>query len=83
MSDKKDFEAMQKVEVTDADIENVLNILENFGASEEGRLKVDVSDQIAEATTKKRTHYGRCDIGSPFAKGTPFDCDDAGDNGGC
>ena len=82
MEDRKDFEAMNKVDVSDADIDNVLQILENFGSSEEGRLKVDVSDQIAEATTRKKTHYGRCDIGSPFAKGTPFDCGDNHD-GGC
>ena len=82
MEDRKDFEAMNKVDVSDADIDNVLQILENFGSSEEGRLKVDVSDQIAEATTRKKTHYGRCDIGSPFAKGTPFDCSDNHD-GGC
>ena len=50
-------------EVSEEDIDNVLNILENFGASEEGRLKVSVSDQIEQATAKKSTYYGRCDVG--------------------
>ncbi|MCR4717207.1 MAG: hypothetical protein K5656_08500 [Lachnospiraceae bacterium] len=68
------------VEVSDADIENMLNVLENFGSSNEGRLKIQTSDEVEAGTTDTKYHYGRCDVGSPFAKGTPFD---ASDNGGC
>ena len=64
-------------EVSDEDIENVLKVLEEFGGSGEGRLKVNVADQIAQGTTEKKYHYGRCDIGSPFAKGTQFDVSDS------
>lgn len=51
-------------DVTEEDIENVLKILDDFGNSEEGRLKVNVADEIAEGTVQKKQHYGRCDIGS-------------------
>ena len=61
-------------DISDADIENMLNVLENFGASGEGRLKIQTSDEVEAGTTDTKYHYGRCDVGSPFAKGTPFDC---------
>ena len=38
---------------------------------------IALADQIAQGTTEKKYHYGRCDIGSPFAKGTPFDVSDS------
>ncbi len=69
MADIKD------IEVNDADIDNMLNVLENFGASNEGRLKIQTSDEVEAGTTDTKYHYGRCDVGSPFAKGTPFDVD--------
>ena len=67
---------IKDVDVSEADIENMLNVLENFGASNEGRLKVQTSDEIEAGTTDTKYHYGRCDVGSPFAKGTPFDASD-------
>ena len=65
-------------DISDADIDNMLNVLENFGASGEGRLKIQTSDAVEAGTTDTKYHYGRCDVGSPFAKGTPFDADDNG-----
>lgn len=60
-------------DITQEDIEAVLNMLENFGRSEESRLKVVMSDGVEEGETKKQYHYGRCDVGSPWAKGQAFD----------
>lgn len=73
--ENQELEGMNQ-EVSDEDIENVLKVLEDFGGSNEGRLKVNVADEIAKGTTEKKYHYGRCDIGSPFDKGTPFDVSD-------
>lgn len=38
-----------------------------------GRLKVKVTEELDEGTRRREYHHGRCDIGSPWAKGTPFD----------
>ena len=37
------------------------------------RLKVTVTEELDEGTRRREYHHGRCDIGSPWAKGTPFD----------
>lgn len=60
-------------EIASEDIDAVLNLLENFGHSEESRFKVVMSDELAQGKAQKQYHYGRCDVGSPWAKGTPFD----------
>ena len=64
-------------EVSDENVENVLKMLEEFGDSNEGRLKVRTGEEVESGEMKRQYHYGRCDVGSPFAKGTPFDVDDS------
>ncbi|MBO5291717.1 MAG: hypothetical protein J6B10_00825 [Lachnospiraceae bacterium] len=61
---------MENKEVKEQDLENVLEILENFGKSETSRLKLEVSLEQNDGTAKKQYHLGRCDVGSPWAKGT-------------
>ena len=60
-------------EVAKEDIDVVLQMLENFGKSEESRFKVVMSDEIEQGKSEKQYHLGRCDIGSPWAKGQAFD----------
>ena len=48
-------------------------MLDNFASSEEGRLKVKVSEELEEGSVKREYHLGRCDINSAFACGIPFD----------
>lgn len=55
------------------DIENMLKILDGFANSEESRLKVETTEEIPQGTAQKQYHHGRCDIGSPWAKGQAFD----------
>ena len=57
----------------DTDIENVLEILEQFGKSDTSRLKIDATASREQGSSEKQYHLGRCDIGSPWACGTPFD----------
>lgn len=55
------------------DIEQVLAVLDRFGRSDTSRLNIRVSEEQLPDTVEKQYHHGRCDIGSPWAKGTPFD----------
>lgn len=57
----------------DMDIENMIKLLDGFAQSEESRLKVMISDELEQGETRKQYHHGRCDIGSPWAKGLSFD----------
>ena len=57
----------------EADIEQIIAMLDGFAASEASRLKVEVSDECAEGEVKHSYHHGRCDVGSPWARGCAFD----------
>lgn len=52
------------------DLDEVVKRLDNFATSNEGRLKVTVSEEVPEGEIDKKYHMGRCDVGSPWAKGT-------------
>lgn len=47
------------------------------GAMEKGvsRLKVQTSEELEAGQMVKQYHHGRCDVGSPWAKGTVSNCD--------
>lgn len=55
------------------ELEQVIAMLDSFAASEASRLKIDVSEECAQGEVKRQYHHGRCDIGSPWAKGCAFD----------
>lgn len=55
------------------DVDNLVSILDSFADSNVGRLKLKVSDESPKGTIDKQYHHGRCDIGSPWAKGESFD----------
>lgn len=54
-------------------LEQVIAMLDGFAASDADRMKIIVSDQYAQGEVKRQYHHGRCDIGSPFARGCAFD----------
>lgn len=60
-------------ETAEKDIDNLLEILDDFCAAGERRMKLDVSDDMVSGDRKRTYHHGCCDIGSPWAKGTAFD----------
>lgn len=64
---------MKKKDYTDKDIENVIALLDGFGASDIGRLKLKVDHDLQAESFTFAYHHGRCDIGSPYAKGDCFD----------
>ncbi|MBD5495192.1 MAG: hypothetical protein HDR12_12695 [Lachnospiraceae bacterium] len=57
----------------DMNLEQVIAMLDNFAASDAGRLKINVSDEVTKGEVKREYHHGRCDIGSPWARGCSFD----------
>lgn len=64
---------MEEKNYSEADIENFLNIMDGFGNSEVGRLKFKVDEQEKSGDFSYAYHHGRCDIGSPYARGECFD----------
>ena len=61
------------------DIDNIVKMLDDMVDSGVSRLKIKTSDNLEQGETKKEYHLGRCDIGSAFACGTPFDVTDDND----
>lgn len=59
--------------VNNDDIENMLSLLDSFASSGESRLTVTATEQLPQGTARRLYHHGRCDVGSPWAKGTAFD----------
>ncbi len=65
--------AGKEIERNAANVDDIVKMLDNFASSEEGRLKVKVSEELEEGSVKREYHLGRCDINSAFACGIPFD----------
>ena len=55
------------------DVDEIIKMLDNFAASDVSRLKIDTSDNMVRGEVKKQYHHGRCDVGSPWARGCSFD----------
>lgn len=83
--DLLDEEKTQKKmdEISEEDIANMLEILEKFGHSDISRLNVQISEEVSAGKSAKAYHHGRCDVGSPWAKGDAFDVLEDAKNAGC
>ena len=55
------------------DIDNIVEMLDSFAQSDTARMKLQMSDEIEEGKKERVYHHGRCDVGSPWAKGQAFD----------
>lgn len=62
--------------MTEQDITNIINILDGKVEAGASRIKINVSGEQEADSVKEVYHHGRCDVGSPWAKGTVknFDC---------
>ena len=60
---------MKDEDVDVTDVMNIMNMLDSFAESEEGRMRLRIADN-PNAKTAKTYHHGRCDVGSPWATGT-------------
>ena len=52
---------------------DIISMLDNLTAQEVSRIKINVTDDSEDALPRKEYHHGRCDVGSPWAKGVAFD----------
>ncbi len=64
---------------SEKEIEDIINMLDGLTDKEVSRIKISVSDNLDPGETKKEYHHGRCDIGSPWARGCSFDVLDEND----
>ncbi|MCR4690560.1 MAG: hypothetical protein K5739_04375 [Lachnospiraceae bacterium] len=56
-------------------IDEILQMIEGKMESGVSRLKVQIDEKQEAGTVKQQYHHGRCDVGSPWAKGTVSNCD--------
>lgn len=76
LEDMDELEARKKRQ-QEQEIDDVINMLDNKTQNGVSRIKVNVSEAQQEGTVSTQYHHGRCDVGSPWAKGTVrnFGCD--------
>ncbi len=69
--------AQQKKRQQEMEIEDVIKMLDEKTSGGVSRIKIEVSDEQIEGTVSTAYHHGRCDVGSPWAKGSVrnFGCD--------
>ncbi|MBD5444924.1 MAG: hypothetical protein HDR29_05165 [Lachnospiraceae bacterium] len=73
MERKQKGENISLEQIDEKNLDQVIAMLDGFASSDASRLKIDVSDEYAQGEVKRQYHHGRCDIGSPWAKGCAFD----------
>ena len=56
----------------ETDVDNIIAMLDGYTQWGGSRLKLDVVEGKGEVISRQY-HHGRCDVGSPWACGTPFD----------
>ena len=68
-------EANMAEDVNAMDVDELIKMIDGKMESGVSRLSVGFSEQQAQNTVKEQYHLGRCDVGSPWAKGTVSNCD--------
>lgn len=53
-------------------VEDIVQLLDNYAKSGGSRLKLNVVEGEGQVISKEY-HHGRCDVGSPWAKGQAYD----------
>lgn len=57
---------------TAEDVDALIALLDGRTAAGDSRIKIDVVEGEGQVIARQY-HHGRCDVGSPWACGTPFD----------
>lgn len=67
----------QKKRRQEMEIDDIVNMLDERTRGGVSRIKVEMSDVQNAGTVSTAYHHGRCDVGSPWAKGSVrnFGCD--------
>lgn len=61
--------------VQDKEIEDLIGMIEMKMQGGVSRLSIGFSDALDADAKVETYHHGRCDVGSPWAKGTVSNCD--------
>lgn len=56
-------------------IDEIIKMLDSKTNQEVSRIKILFDEEQSENDVKQQYHHGRCDIGSPWAKGTMINFD--------
>lgn len=59
--------------ISEQEIDDIVNMLDGFIDKDVSRFKIKTSDELNEGEVKQEYHHGRCDVGSPWARGCSFD----------
>lgn len=62
----------QEMDAQEQDIDALTALLDEYTRAGESRIRVEVVEGQSGLIAHEH-HHGRCDIGSPWAKGTAFD----------
>ena len=57
------------------DVDELIEMIDGKMESGVSRLTVGFSEDLFSGVKKETYHHGRCDVGSPWAKGTVSNCD--------
>ncbi|MBR3306175.1 MAG: hypothetical protein IKI75_02825 [Lachnospiraceae bacterium] len=69
------------------EVDELIDMIEGKMKNGVSRLTVGFDEEIETGIKREAYHHGRCDVGSPWAKGTVSNCDlvdrvDIADDGG-
>ncbi len=56
--------------MTDQEIIRIIEMLDKKVEEGACRIKIEISEEETADTVREAYHHGRCDVGSPWAKGT-------------
>lgn len=57
------------------DVNELIDMIDGKMSSGVSRLSVGFSEDLQTGVKQEVYHHGRCDVGSPWAKGTVSNCD--------
>lgn len=57
------------------DVNELVDMIDGKMSSGVSRLSIGFSKDLNTGVKKESYHHGRCDVGSPWAKGTVSNCD--------
>lgn len=63
------------MDIRNDEIEDLVNMIDGKMQKGVSRLSLNFSENQEEGTKKESYHHGRCDVGSPWARGTISNCD--------
>ena len=74
IEESKKRESMEEA----SSVDDIIRLLDEYTLSGGSRLKLNVVE-VDGSVISKQYHHGRCDVGSPWARGQSFDAE--GDRG--